>query len=241
MAKISNKQITDRGIAQQSGLEVFSNITNYTGEYINYTTGLEFSLDTASAYSTTAANPFTDSLINNPPSTVNAWYKFFTGGAPYAATTTPLALGSFGAFFFYSNTTVSLTSYSGIYQKLSLVKGNNYNIYIDRIGADPANASLVGDLQIQVYTPESGDYVLIFDNKVSVPMGSTGSQTFGAGEFTAQSANDIFLIYYTSKYVGAGSAGIRKISIKKKEEYLVPVYASDSRDNAHKVLKRNLI
>ncbi len=37
MAKISNKQITDRGIAQQSGLEVFSSITNYTGEYINYT------------------------------------------------------------------------------------------------------------------------------------------------------------------------------------------------------------
>ena len=240
MAKISNKQITDRGIAQQSGLEVFSSITNYTGEYINYTTGIDHSLDTASAYSTTATNPFTDSLINNPPSTVNAWYKFFTGGAPYAATTTPVATGNVN-FAFFSNTTASLISYSGIYQKLSLVKGNNYNIYIDRFGYDPASAFTAGFFQIQVYTPQDGDYVLIFNNEVSVPMGSTGSQTFDAGEFTARSANDIFLVYHYSRYVGAGIAGIRKISIREKEEYLVPVYASDGSDNAHKVLKRNLI
>ena len=54
--KISSQQITARGIAQQSGLDTLSSIINYSGEYINYTTGLDYALVIASAYSTTAVN-----------------------------------------------------------------------------------------------------------------------------------------------------------------------------------------
>ena len=34
--KISSQQITARGVAQQSGLETFSSIIDYTGEYVNF-------------------------------------------------------------------------------------------------------------------------------------------------------------------------------------------------------------
>jgi len=233
--KISSQQITSRGIAQQSGLDTLSSIINYTGEYINYTIGLDPALLIASAYSTTASNPFTDSLLNNPPSVINAWYKFFTGGSPYATTTTPLS--TLGLFLFYGNNTAILqSSFSGIYQKLSLIQGDTYNIYIDRYGTSPS-ASAIGVITIQVYTPQSGSYVKIFENQVSVPMGASDSQTFDAGEFTAASANDIILIYFNSDYIGTSSAAIRKISIKRKEEYLTPVYATDMYGNAHKVLR----
>ena len=233
--KISSQQITSRGIAQQSGLDTLSSIINYTGEYINYTTGLDPSLAIASAYSTTADDPFVDSLLNNPPSVINAWYKFYTGGSPWATTTTPLSVN--GVFIFYGNNTELLqSSYSGIYQKLSLIQGDNYNIYIDRFGVTPS-ANTTGVIKVEIYTPQDESYVKIFENQVRVPMGAADSQTFDAGEFTASSANDIVLISFTSDYIGTSSAGIRKISIKRKEEYLIPVYATDMWGNAHKVLR----
>ena len=233
--KISSQQITSRGIAQQSGLDTLSSIINYTGEYINYTTGLDPSLAIASAYSTTADDPFVDSLLNNPPSVINAWYKFYTGGSPWATTTTPLSVN--GVFIFYGNNTELLqSSYSGIYQKLSLIAGDNYNIYIDRFGVTPS-ANTTGVIKVEIYTPQDESYVKIFENQVRVPMGAADSQTFDAGEFTASSANDIVLISFTSDYIGTSSAGIRKISIKRKEEYLIPVYATDMWGNAHKVLR----
>ena len=233
--KISSQQITSRGIAQQSGLDTLSSIINYTGEYINYTTGLDPSLAIASAYSTTADDPFVDSLLNNPPSVINAWYKFYTGGSPWATTTTPLSVN--GVFIFYGNNTALLqSSYSGIYQKLSLIQGDNYNIYIDRFGVTPS-ANTIGVIKVEIYTPQDESYVKIFENQVNVPMGASDSQTFDAGEFTASSANDIVLISFTSDYIGTSSAGIRKISIKRKEEYLIPVYATDMWGNAHKVLR----
>tara|TARA_R110000850_G_scaffold102557_1_gene211898 strand:- start:8 stop:757 length:750 start_codon:yes stop_codon:yes gene_type:complete len=236
--KISSQQITSRGIAQQSGLDTLSSIINYTGEYINYTTGLDPALAIASAYSTTADDPFVDSLLNNPPSVINAWYKFYTGGSPWATTTTPLALGQWGAFLFYGNNTASLLqSYGGIYQKLSLIEGDNYNIYIDRYGFFPETDSTQGIIEASVYTPQDESYVKIFENQVNVTMGASDSQTFDIGEFTAASANDIILIAFTSPYIGSSSAGIRKISIKRKEEYLIPVYATDMWGNAHKVLR----
>ena len=187
--KISSQQITSRGIAQQSGLDTLSSIINYTGEYINYTTGLDPSLAIASAYSTTADDPFVDSLLNNPPSVINAWYKFYTGGSPWATTTTPLSVS--GLFIFNGNNTELLqSSYSGIYQKLSLIQGDNYNIYIDRFGITPS-ASTTGVIKVEIYTPQDESYVKIFENQVRVPMGAADSQTFDAGEFTASSANDI--------------------------------------------------
>ena len=64
---INNNQITEGGIAQQSGLEVFSSITNYTGEYVGWGFPDEV-FNTNTARDTSAANPYTDSLIENQPS-----------------------------------------------------------------------------------------------------------------------------------------------------------------------------
>jgi len=239
---MNRQEISSRGIARQSGLDIFSSIINYTGEYINYTTGLAPALSIASAYSTTADNTFTDSLINNPPSVINAWYKFFTGGSPYATTTLPVVGGGAGinAFFFYGKNTASLLpSQSGIYQKLSLIKGLNYNIYIDRIGLTVSDIN-TGVITVQIYTPQSGGYLKIFENQVNVPMTASDSQTFDAGEFTAQSANDIVMVSFSSPYIGTSNAVIRKISIKRREDYLVSTYAQDIYGNDHKILRRDL-
>lgn len=236
--KISSQQITARGIAQQSGLDTLSSIINYTGEYINFTIGEAIALDIASAYSTTADDPFTDSLLNNPPSVINAWYKFFTGGSPWATTTTPIVSGApSSVFVFFGNNTALLqASYSGIYQKLSLIEGDNYNIYIDR-SIIVRHPSVTGVFIVQVYTPQSESYVKIFENQVNIVMLPSDSQTFDVGEFTAASANDIVMVSFTSDYIGTSSSGINKISIKRKEEYLIPVYATDMFGNAHKVLR----
>ena len=40
--KISSQQITSRGIAQQSGLEVFNTVTTFNGEYINWGNALAY-------------------------------------------------------------------------------------------------------------------------------------------------------------------------------------------------------
>ena len=57
--KISGQQITARGIAQQSGLESFSSIITYDGEYVNfgnaYDYGTQLALDTN--YATETATP----------------------------------------------------------------------------------------------------------------------------------------------------------------------------------------
>jgi len=239
---MNRQEISSRGISRQSGLDIFSSIINYTGEYINYTIGLDPAISISSAYSTTADNPFTDSLINNPPSVINAWYKFFTGGSPYATTTSPAVSGGFSAsvFIFYGNNTGSLlAAHSGIYQKLSLIKGLNYNIYIDRIGLALLDSNN-GVITVQIYTPQSGGYLKIFENQVNVPMTASDSQTFDAGEFTAQSANDIVMVSFSSPYIGTSNAAITKISIKRKEDYLVPTYAQDIYGNDHKILRRDL-
>ena len=64
------KEISSRGIAQQSGLDVFSSITTYNGEYLNWGNAFDYGtqLGSDTEYATTAADPHTDALINSPAS-----------------------------------------------------------------------------------------------------------------------------------------------------------------------------
>ena len=55
--------------------------------------------------------------------------------------------------------------------------------------------------------------------------------------FTAQSSNDIILIYATTTETSTTALTITNISIQEKQEYLSPVYATDMWGNAHKVLR----
>lgn len=228
----NNNQITEGGIAQQSGLEVFSSISNYTGEYVGWGFPDEV-FNTNTARATTAANPYTDSLGENTPEVVNVWYSYYTNGSPWTVATQP-RVNSY-LFELFGQKSGGKASYSGIYQKLSLIAGKEYQISIEKHGT-----AIVGTVIVQVYTPSADDYSLVYDSSYSTPVTLSSESTF-TGTFTAVSSNDILMISFTTEFVDSmASININRISIKENQEYLVPLYAEDRWGNDHKVLKRDV-
>jgi len=229
--KISSQQITSRGIAQQSGLDTLSSIINYTGEYLNFGDAFPYStqLGSDTDYATTAADPHTDALINSPASDIGRWYRYHTSGSPYTAASAPVSVGGF--FSFNGQKTGGLQSYSGMYQKLSLTKGNEYQIEIQT-----SISSSSGSLYVVTYSPEGDSFYATSSNTVTFPVSNT-SIGITTKTFTAETANDIIVLYFTTNETSVANALITNISIKEKQEYLTPVYATDMWGNAHKVLR----
>lgn len=232
---MSNKraEITGRGIAQQSGLEVLSSLTTYNGEHINfgnapaYATQLSSDID----YATDAADTLTDALINSPANHVNRWHRYHSYGSPYVTVSAPIS--SRGTFIFYAKSTASKPSYSGMYQKLSLTVGKEYEVSVQTyISADS------GSLYVKTYTPDGGDFRETSSSLISYPV-SNASIGINTSTFIATTANDIIILYFTTASLSTKGvdATITTISIKEKQEYLVPVYATDRYGNAHKVLR----
>lgn len=227
------KEISSRGIAQQSGLDVFSSITTYNGEYLNWGDASAYisQLGSDTDYATTAADPHTDALINSPANDIGRWYRYHTSGAPYTAVSAPTS--SSGFFLFFGQKTGGLQSYSGIYQKLSLISGNEYQVEIQTaISADS------GSIYVDTYRPNGDDFTQISTNRIDYPVINTSTNII-TSTFTAETANDIIQIYFTTNDTSSVSVAITSMSIKEKQEYLVPVYATDNWGNDHKVLRRN--
>ena len=227
------KEISGRGIAQQSGLDVFSSITTYNGEYLNWGDASAYisQLGSDTDYATTAADPHTDALINSPASDIGRWYRYHTSGAPYTSVLAPTS--SSGFFLFFGQKTGGLPSYSGIYQKLSLIAGNEYQVEIQTaISADS------GSIYVDTYRPNVDGYEQTSTTKIDYPITNTSTNIITT-TFTAETANDIIQIYFTTTDTSSVSVGATNISIKEKQEYLVPVYATDKFGNDHKVLRRN--
>ena len=227
------KEISSRGIAQQSGLDVFSSITTYNGEYVNWSNAFNYGtqLGSDTEYATTAADPHTDALINSPASTIGRWYRYRTSGSPYTNTVAPTS--SSGAFVFFGQKTGGLPSYSGMYQKLSLISGNEYQIEIQ--GVIDANA---GTLYIKTYRPNGDSFTETSSASITYPLSNTSTE-LTTSTFTAETANDIIQLYFTTESTSSVIVPVSSISIKEKQEYLVPVYATDKFGNDHKVLRRN--
>ena len=227
------KQISSRGIAQQSGLDVFSSITTYNGEYLNFGDASAYITQLASDtdYATTAADPHTDALINSPANDIGRWYRYHTSGAPYTSVSAPTSAAGF--FIFSGQKTGGLQSYSGIYQKLSLISGNEYQVEIKT-----AISASSGSIYVDTYRPNTGAYTQISTNRIDYPVSNTSTNII-TSTFTAQTANDIIQIYFTTNNSHSVSVSVTSMSIKEKQEYLVPVYATDKFGNDHKVLRRN--
>jgi len=235
----NSKEISSRGIAQQSGLDVFSSITTYNGEYLNWGNPSAYGtqLDSDTDYATKAADPHTDALINSPASDIGRWYRYHTSGAPYKSVSAPTSVSGF--FIFNGQETGGLPSYSGIYQKLSLISGNEYQVEIQ--GAIDADA---GTLYIKTYRPTLNEtftgveFIETSSTSITYPISNTSTGLI-TSTFTAETANDIIQIYFTTEETSSINVSISSISIKEKQEYLVPVYATDKWGNDHKVLRRN--
>jgi len=227
------KEISSRGIAQQSGLDVFSSITTYNGEYLNFGDASAYITQLASDtdYATTAADPHTDALINSPANDIGRWYRYHTSGAPYTSVSAPTSAAGF--FIFSGQKTGGLQSYSGIYQKLSLISGNEYQVEIKT-----AISASSGSIYVDTYRPNTDGYAQTSTNRIDYPVSNTSTNII-TSTFTAETANDIIQIYFTTNDTSSVSVLITSMSIKEKQEYLVPVYATDKFGNDHKVLRRN--
>ena len=127
---MNNQEISSRGVAQQSGLDIFSSIINYTGEFLGLGQPLLASnIDTAVDYATTNADPQLDAVSSSYPSTKNIWYKYHTTGSPYTNIQAPSISGSFANF--KGHKSGGNPSFCGVYQQLSgLTVGKTYEIDI---------------------------------------------------------------------------------------------------------------
>jgi len=229
----NNQQVTRGGIAQQSGLETFSSIINYTGEFINWGSAFSYGtqLDSDTDYATTAANPLTDALINSPAAVINQWYRYHTSGSPYNNTSAPTS--DKGHFVFGGNYSGGLDSYSGMYQKMILTVGKKYRVNIE----NSIDAG-IGTLYIKTYTPSDNDFIETSSSSIVFPI-SSSDDSIVSSEFTATTANDIIVIYFTTTETESSVVLIVGLTIQEEQEYLVPLYAQDIYGNDHKVLRLN--
>ena len=228
---LNNQQITNGGIPQQSGLDIFSSIINYTGEFLGLGQPLMTSnIDEAEDYGTTDANPQLDAVTNNYPSTKNIWYKYHTTGTPYTNIQAPTISGSF-AHFKGHKSGGDAYSFCGIYQQLSgLTVGKTYEIDI----TNPYQL-IEGTLTVKTYRREGDNIFESSSHSFTMPYVNGNMCT----HFTATTQNDVILIDYTTESTSAVIQHIYAMRVSELQEYLVPIYAQDIFGNDHKVLRLN--
>jgi hypothetical protein len=228
---LNNQQITNGGIPQQSGLDIFSSIINYTGEFLGLGQPLMTSnIDEAEDYGTTDADPQLDAVTNNYPSTKNIWYKYHTTGTPYTNIQAPTISGSF-AHFKGHKSGGDAYSFCGIYQQLSgLTVGKTYEIDI----TNPYQL-IEGTLTVKTYRREGDNIFESSSHSFTMPYINGNMCT----HFTATTQNDVILIDYTTESTSAVIQHIYAMRLSELQEYLVPIYAQDIFGNDHKVLRLN--
>lgn len=228
----NRQQITSRGIEQRSGLETLSSVINFTGEYVNFGNAFSYGvkLNTDTDYATETATPHIGALIGSPPSIKNQWYRYHSSGSLYTNTSAPTSTTD-GWFKFSAKQTEGLPSYSGMYQKLSLVTGKEYSVDIQT-----GYTTNTGTIYFNTYTPANESYILTSTSSISFPSSTAGHLSILNSTFIAQNTNDIIVIYATTTEGTEQILLIQSISIQEKQEYLIPVYANDGYEVAHKVL-----
>ena len=173
----------------------------YQGEYsstaspstIQYiVNGILFTgFNNTSLYNSTAPHPSQDAIDNQPPTILGNWYRFTTTGGDYGAVAAPTY--GLGAVQLSHNAVVA--GQTGIYQKLSnLVVGAVYDVKISVVTP-----------QAELLTFEMYNGSVLYNQAPLSANTATITTTF-----TAQSSNDIFLIYYEGL---AANLSISKISV----------------------------
>ena len=228
---MNNQEISSRGISQTSGLDIFSSIINYTGEFLGLGQPLLTSnIDTAVDYATTNADPQLDAVSKSYPSTKNIWYKYHTTGSPYTNIQAPSISGEFAHF--KGHKSGGNRSFCGIYQQLSgLTVGKTYEIDI----TNPYQL-IEGTITVKTYRKEGDTVFESSSNSFTMPYINGNMST----HFTATTENDVILIDYTTESTSSVIQNLYSMRISELQEYLVPTYAQDIYGNDHKILRRDL-
>ena len=98
------------------------------------------------------------------------------------------------------------------------------------------HGTVAGTIRVKRYQAAGGSVV---DSGDSISFTMPYATSILTSSFIASTTSDIILIDYTTETASEIAQFIYSISIKSKEEYLVPVYAEDVYGNAHKILRRN--
>lgn len=209
---IIKKQISLEGTSLKKGLETLISIPIYSGEYLSYGGGFTSATFNESIdYVTSGSDPTLYAVTNSVPSTAGEWYLYHTSDS-----NTPAS----------SDNSLRLTGNPshncGMYQKLSgLIVGQVYEvtIFIQRGGG-------AGTFTFEVF-----NYFPDADNNPAIAKASSAASTTPLAKitttFTARTSNDIVLFDYTST-TGETSVDIYGITVKQKDEYLVPVFETDN-------------
>jgi hypothetical protein len=229
-------QISNSGIANESGLEIFATTTTFNGEYINWGDAFSYGnqLSSDPDYTTNdVEDGAVDALVNAPNTTAGQWMRYHSdSGTNLNAAVAPTS-GS-GYYTFNANGNAGKPSHSGMYQKLELITGVEYQIEL----RTPINPNS-GTLYVNTYTPFDGTFLLTSTTSIAYPV-IRSHVGLVKSLFTAVTGRDVIVIYFQTTATSSTDATITDISIKEKQDYLTPIYAEDKWGNDHKVLRRNL-
>jgi len=230
------QQITSNGIANQSGLEVFATTTTFNGEYINWGSAFAYGnqLSSDPDYTTNdVEDGAVDALVNAPNTTAGQWMRYHSANGTNLNGTSAPSSGS-GYYTFHASGNHGKPSHSGMYQKLELITGVEYQISV-RTPIDTGT----GTLYVNTYTPFEDTFILTSTASITYPV-IRSHVGLVESLFTAETGRDVIVLYFVTENTGDNTAKITDISIKEKQDYLTPIYAEDRWGNSHKVLRRNL-
>jgi hypothetical protein len=229
-------QISNSGIANESGLEVFATTTTFNGEYINWGSAFAYGnqLSSDPDYTTNdVEDGAVDALVNAPNTTAGQWMRYHSDSGTNLNSAVAPTSGS-GYYTFNANGNAGKPSHSGMYQKLELITGVEYQISV-RTPIDTG----IGTLYVNTYTPFDGTFLLTSTASITYPV-IRSHVGLVESLFTAETGRDVIVLYFVTENTGDNTAKITDISIKEKQDYLTPIYAEDKWGNDHKVLRRNL-
>ena len=218
-----NRQIDDNGIPLVSGLDVLISVPILSNEYLSFNNSFTTStLSTAnivtstSSYATEAV-----SSVGLPNYSNSNWYRFSNSGAVASSIDNTITLPVL--------VSRDVSSISGIFQEMKqLIIGQEYSVNINF-----HNSSNVGSLGVsRLYNSTIQPYSLIQSDIITYTL-PLSSITL---DFKAYSSADILFIDFTSD-VNNSLASISSISVKEKNNYLIPLLTELDSGTA-KVLRR---
>ena len=233
------------GLPNQEGLTTNVSLNVYDAEHVALGNNfISQHLSSATDRATTATD-WSHDVVSNTTYKLNTWFKYHTSGSPYGNISAPSASTNYVTFNSGAASGTPVT-HGGIYQKLTgLIVGFEYRVsvrlqnYLTTGGTCSILSYYeVGDIYLK-NTEES--FVITSDPATTLPAMILTS------EFTAQTPQDIILIDFTNSFQAghepseeANTMSVQEISVKRKDEYLIPAQAADINENFSTVYKSNV-
>ena len=229
---LRDKQISGGGTPLYSGLEVLSSVTVYGEEQLSYKDSfLTDTLQHATDHATNAADPSLDAVTNSSPSVAGDWYIYHTHGSGYESVSAPSTATNTMTF---NGKVGTYKAHSGAYQKLSnLEVGQEYFVEVFfRDGGDVCTFTIKHYFENRA---ANGNTIILNESKAFTTPISRVSMSF-----TAQTRDDIILFDITSDVSGNTSVQAYAMSVRKKQEYLVPVLTTNNESCFEQVLRQQI-